>query len=203
MRGARRGKLAGAKRLVGGAHSRTRACLHVDAAKVRKSSGHPVDLERYGACGRLRDPRHSYCERCVRGLGREGLHSLWRKGAKSRKSSSLSHCEFSRGILTRKPLRQALGAGQGCPQSMGAAESAEAAAQGGLTTEILKLKAAKANGWLSDDEFDAEVHPPPLFEARGLACEPARTNGARALITHIIPTPLCIPGQEAHSGVQW
>ena len=86
---------------------------------------------------------------------------------------------------------------------MGAAESAEAAAQGGLTTEILKLKAAKANGWLSDDEFDAEVHPPPLFEARGLACEPARTNGARALITHIIPTPLCIPGQEAHSGVQW
>ena len=72
MRGARRGKLAGAERLVGGAHSRTRACLHVDAAKVRKSSGHPVDLERYGACGRLRDPRHSYCERCscARGFGR-------------------------------------------------------------------------------------------------------------------------------------
>ena len=67
---------------------------------------------------------------------------------------------------------------------MGAAESAEAAAQGGLTTEILKLKAAKANGWLSDDEFDAEVHPPPLFEARGLAANPrAPTERARLLRT--------------------
>ena len=78
MRGARRGKLAGAERLVGGAHTRTRACLHVDAAKVRKSSGHPVDLERYGACGRLRDPRlrHS-CSLPL--LVQEG--QSWQKGA--------------------------------------------------------------------------------------------------------------------------
>ena len=88
----------------------------------------------------------------------------------------LQACKFSIGAPS--------GAGQGCPQSMGAAESAEAAAQGGLTTEILKLKAAKANGWLSDDEFDAEVHPPPLFGARGLAANPrARTERARLLRT--------------------
>ena len=98
MRGARRGKLAGAERLVGGAHSRTRACLHVDAAKVRKSSGHPVDLERYGACGRLRDPRHSYCERCVRGRGK-GRAAL--SVAKRREVSEVCQsCEFS-----RKPLQ--------------------------------------------------------------------------------------------------
>ena len=113
MRGARRGKLAGAKRLVGGAHSRTRACLHVDAAKVRKSSGHPVDLERYGACGRLRDPRHSYCERCARGFGRALDLSfsldLQRKGAKSLSESlSKPDCKFSREAPTsgsREPAK--------------------------------------------------------------------------------------------------
>ena len=55
---------------------------------------------------------------------------------------------------------------------MGAEQSADLEGKGGLATEILKLKAAKSGGWLSEEEFDTEVKR-LIREHNGEAREPA------------------------------
>ena len=55
---------------------------------------------------------------------------------------------------------------------MGAEQSVDLEGKGGLATEILKLKAAKSGGWLSEEEFDTEVKR-LIREHNGEAREPA------------------------------
>ena len=46
---------------------------------------------------------------------------------------------------------------------MGAAESLESEASGGIATQILKLKMAKSKGEMTEEEYDAGALPPPLY----------------------------------------